>query len=105
MNATSNILNGKEIAKKYIDVFSKEVALILEGGGRLCLATLQIGESKDTTLYSKAIENLLRKTGASYSPQVFSADLSEKTLCSEIEKLNANSQVTGILVFSPLPKH
>ena len=32
-------------------------------------------------------------------------DISEKELLNEIEKLNHNTEINGILVQSPLPKH
>lgn len=104
MNLASNVLNGKEIAKKYLEMLSREASSILEKGDQVTLATIQVGDSKDIMVYSRSIENLFKKVGLSYVPIVLPEKASEKEICDNIQKLNQNPAITGIMVFAPLPK-
>ncbi len=100
----SVILDGREIAKKWLDALLSEIES-LDIAGKLCLASVRVGESKEAALYSKAIETLLKKIGVAYEACVFPEKISERELIYEIEKLNHNAHLTGILIFSPLPGH
>jgi len=103
MNQTTHILNGRDIAEKLLARLAIEVEEIQKSGKKLILATVQVGESKDTALYSKSIERTFKKINAGYAPKVYSEKISEEELRKEISKLNRDPQVSAILVFSPLP--
>ncbi|MBI3316159.1 MAG: bifunctional 5,10-methylenetetrahydrofolate dehydrogenase/5,10-methenyltetrahydrofolate cyclohydrolase [Candidatus Omnitrophica bacterium] len=102
---TSQILNGKEIAAKHFDLVSRELQALEKKGVRLSLASVQVGEPKDAQLYSKAIEHLLKKLGVRYTAKVFPAQISQNELCKQILKLNADPEISALLLFSPLPAH
>ena len=70
------------------------------------LATIQVGNRSDSSKYVKAKQTAAEKIGVNTS---FSLELpetiSEISLLKEIQSLNVNKQVDGILVQLPLPNH
>jgi methylenetetrahydrofolate dehydrogenase (NADP+)/methenyltetrahydrofolate cyclohydrolase len=68
------------------------------------LATIQVGEAKDAIMYSNYLSRFLRKHGFRWVPTVFFEGESERVILDRIQKLNADPDITGIMIFSPLPK-
>ncbi|HXV19081.1 MAG TPA: bifunctional 5,10-methylenetetrahydrofolate dehydrogenase/5,10-methenyltetrahydrofolate cyclohydrolase [Candidatus Omnitrophota bacterium] len=98
------LLNGKEIAAKYTERYTKEIEALKAAGASLSLATVRVGESQDAVLYSRAIERVTQKVGVRYEALVYPESVSESELLMEIKKLNDAPAITGIMVFAPLPK-
>ena len=105
MTQACHILSGKLIASRRLDAFKKRIEELRKEGVSLKLGTVRVGEAPDTLIYSKAIDSFLRKIGIGYLPRVFSEKITQEALFKEILKLNADPEVTGILIFSPLPRH
>ena len=99
----ATILNGKEIAKKLLARISKDVSEIHAKNKALALSTIRVGENRDALIYASAIENLFKKLNIRYVPHAFPEKVSESELIKQIVKLNADPEVTGIMLFSPLP--
>lgn len=99
----TRVLDGCAIAAKRLQALTKRVELLHQSGTRLALATVQVGASKDAELYARSIERLLTKAGIGYVSSVSPEKISEGDLASKIAALNADPNVTGIMVFSPLP--
>jgi len=101
MTQAVQILDGREIAKKYLEALKADVQRI---GTPLALATVRVGDTEDARLYSKTIDNFLAKVGIRHAKVELPESASESQTISEIQRLNADSAVNGIMVFSPLPK-
>lgn len=102
----SIVLNGREIAKrKLAEISDKVKELQAVTKEPLCLATLLVGDSKDSLLYARAIGNLLKKINVEHRALQFPESISETLLQKELYKLNQDSGVTGIMVFAPFPSH
>ncbi len=99
----ATILNGKEIAKKLLDRISKDLSEIRKKKKALALGTIQVGENQDALIYASLIENLFKKLNIRYIPHAFPEKTSEAELMKQIAKLNADPEITGIMLFSPLP--
>jgi 5,10-methylene-tetrahydrofolate dehydrogenase/methenyl tetrahydrofolate cyclohydrolase len=100
---SSHVLSGVVIAQKQLGILSKAAAELHKKGQALTLGAVQVGESKDTLLYARSLENLLKKLGIGFVHKVFPKDILEQDLCRQILKLNADPELTGIMVFAPLP--
>ncbi len=105
VSRSAHILNGSEIARKNLEALSKEIALIHKKGEALCLGAVQVGDSKDTLLYARALEMLLAKLSINFSYHTLAHSITEKELFRQIMKLNADPEISGVMVFSPLPPH
>ncbi|MBI3251779.1 MAG: bifunctional 5,10-methylenetetrahydrofolate dehydrogenase/5,10-methenyltetrahydrofolate cyclohydrolase [Candidatus Omnitrophica bacterium] len=100
MPSQAQILNGRTLAAKYVLEAKREILRLREP---LTLATVRVGESQDAVLYAKALHRLLNELSIKHADRVYPRTIPEKALIREIQKLNRNSRVTGILVYSPLP--
>ncbi len=105
MVKTARILNGSDVAQKALTALSKRIEALRVEGKTLGLAAVQVGDSKDALLYSRSLEKLLTKLHIYYRYAQFPEKISENDLEREIEGLNKDKQITGVMIFSPLPKH
>ena len=69
------------------------------------LATVLVGDDPASRVYVRAKARACSAAGLGSFEIRFPADISEATLVSEIEKLNADDRVDGVLVQLPLPRH
>lgn len=97
----AKLLDGAALAKDRIESIRQKFAALPE---KITLATVQVGTADDVTLYRKYLEGLAKKNGFHLAPLDLKADISERDLIKEISRLNADRKVTGVMIFSPLPK-
>lgn len=98
------ILKGAPVAAA-LDEKTKIKVLALEQKGIYpCLAILRVGERPDDMAYERAAVKRCEKVGVQVRKIILPEDVSQAELISEIEKLNADSGVHGVLMFRPLPK-
>src|SRR5215831_2238485 len=69
------------------------------------LATVLVGSDPASQVYVRAKGRACIAAGLGSFELSFPADISEATLVAEIEKLNADDRVDGVLVQLPLPRH
>jgi len=97
------LIDGKAVAKDIQDEIKDKVETLQ--GRPPCLAVIIVGENPASQIYVgrkiKACENV----GFKSIYRTFPADISETDLISEIEALNQDPEVDGILVQLPLPNH
>lgn len=96
-------INGKKIASDILDEISAEVAGL--GEEKPCVTFVRVGDDPASISYLRNKGRAAAKTGIISEQKVFPASISEAELLAEIESLNANSSVHGILVQAPLPGH
>lgn len=100
----AEIISGKELAQEKRQAMKEEVALlknqIIPG-----LAVLLVGNNPASRSYVKGKEKACKEVGI-YSRLIeLPETISETDLLSEIEKLNQDNEIHGILVQLPLPGH
>jgi methylenetetrahydrofolate dehydrogenase (NADP+)/methenyltetrahydrofolate cyclohydrolase len=69
------------------------------------LATVLVGGDPASQVYVRAKNRACAAAGLGSFELSFPADISEAALVAEVEKLNADDRVDGVLVQLPLPKH
>ncbi len=97
----SQILSGSELARKRLQAITEKIRA-LHGG--LTLATLQVGESKAIELYAKHLKGLFDQAGIHLECHALEVGTPEREVIRKILGLNSSPGVTGIMIFSPLPK-
>jgi 5,10-methylene-tetrahydrofolate dehydrogenase/methenyl tetrahydrofolate cyclohydrolase len=102
----AELIDGKEIsAMVRADVKAAAEKLVLEHGVKPGLAVILVGERKDSQSYVKN----KKKMAAEVDFHTVDVDLpdtvSQEDLLKEVEKLNNDPAVHGILVQLPLPSH
>ncbi|MEK5481655.1 MULTISPECIES: bifunctional methylenetetrahydrofolate dehydrogenase/methenyltetrahydrofolate cyclohydrolase FolD [unclassified Viridibacillus] len=102
---SGKLINGKEIGDLIRQSIQHEVNDLQEHGITPGLAVILVGDNPASKTYVSNKQKSCEQMGI-YSQLIeLSADISEETLLSEIDKLNADSAIDGILVQLPLPKH
>jgi methylenetetrahydrofolate dehydrogenase (NADP+)/methenyltetrahydrofolate cyclohydrolase len=99
---TAVILDGKAVSAKIrAGLKSRAAKLGLKPG----LAAVLVGDNRSSQLYVKLKQDACEEAGFYSEKHVLPADASEDSLIRLIEKLNHQSNIHGILIQMPLPKH
>ncbi len=96
------LIDGKEIADKIEESLKKEVALFKTKPG---LAFILVGENPASRSYIKMKKKACEKIGITSIDKELPSSIKEIELLEEIERLNKDPSIHGILVQLPLPPH
>ena len=97
-----NIIDGKKIAKDLRGKIAEEVKTLDRPPG---LAVILVGEDPASRVYVRNKELACIEAGF-YSDKIKkSENITEEELLDEVDRLNDNPNIDGILVQLPLPKH
>ena len=100
------ILDGKQLSQELKDEMRQEVdALAQKYGRRPCLMVVIVGNNPASQSYVRGKIKATEYVGFDGSLVSLPEDVTEDALIAEIERLNQNELVDGILVQLPLPKH
>ena len=96
------IIDGKQIAKKIRISIAEQVAKLDRKPG---LAVVLVGDDPASAVYVRNKDNACKEVGF-YSEKINKpADITQAELLSEVERLNKDDKIDGILVQLPLPSH
>ena len=102
----AKIIDGKAIAQEIqAEVAKKIKTRISEGLRAPGLATILVGQDPASHIYVRNKRKACDETGNKSFHHELAGDISQQTLLELIDTLNANKDIDGILVQSPLPKH
>lgn len=103
---SAQIIDGKAIAATIRGEIKAEVEALKAQYGRVPgLATVLVGERKDSQTYVRMKKRACGEVGISSFGDSFPADISQEELLKVVQDLNANPDIHGILVQLPLPDH
>jgi methylenetetrahydrofolate dehydrogenase (NADP+)/methenyltetrahydrofolate cyclohydrolase len=97
------LIDGNRIAADIIGELKAEVAAL--PGRRPCLALVRVGDDPASVSYVRQKEKTAAEIGIVGRVLLPPVTISEAGLFALIDQLNADSEVDGILVQSPLPAH
>lgn len=97
-----NIIDGKEIARNLRSKIAEEVSSLDRPPG---LAVILVGEDPASAVYVRNKELACKQAGFFSDKIIKSENITEEQLLEEVERLNNNPHIHGILVQLPLPKH
>jgi methylenetetrahydrofolate dehydrogenase (NADP+)/methenyltetrahydrofolate cyclohydrolase len=100
------LLNGNEVSKIIKANIKEQVLKIKADGGKTPhLAAILVGSDGASITYVAAKEKDCEEVGFNSSILRFDASISEENLIAEVEKINQNKDIDGLIVQLPLPKH
>jgi methylenetetrahydrofolate dehydrogenase (NADP+)/methenyltetrahydrofolate cyclohydrolase len=103
---TARIIDGKAVARKLRAEYQGRVARLgVEHGLRPGLAVILVGENPASQVYVRNKVRACEDVGIRSERIALPAEVSEATVLAEIDRLNADPTVHGILVQLPLPAH
>ena len=98
-------LNGKELAQQLRNEMKDEVVALQNKGTTPQLTVILVGDNPASMSYVNGKKKASAEVGIDSNIINLSADITEETLLKEIDKLNEDPTVHGILVQLPLPDH
>ncbi len=101
----ANIIDGKKISADIRGEIAAEVAEMKKNGKTPGLAVIIVGENPASKVYVRNKGKGCAEVGMYSEIIEMEEETSEKTLIAKIDELNKRSDIHGILVQLPLPKH
>lgn len=99
------ILDGLLVAKKINNKTKNKVLQLNKCGIYPKLAVVLVGDNPASLLYTKIKKQKAKEIGIETLDVKHSENITHYELINEIEKLNNNESIHGILIQLPLPKH
>ena len=96
------IIDGKQIAKELRVKITDKVSKLDRKPG---LAVILVGDDPASAVYVRNKDNACKEVGFHSEKINKPANITQAELLSEVERLNHNNKIDGILVQLPLPKH
>jgi methylenetetrahydrofolate dehydrogenase (NADP+)/methenyltetrahydrofolate cyclohydrolase len=102
---SAQIISGRDIAEQMRAELTEQVAQLLEKGIRPGLATVLVGDDPASQMYVGMKNRAATKMGLHSRQITLPAETSEDELLGVVAGLNADPEISGILVQVPLPAH
>ncbi len=103
---TMQVLNGNEVSKALREQIKQEVIALKNAGKKTPhLAAILVGTDGASMTYVGAKEKDCKEVGFDSTVLRFDASITEEELLAEVEKINQNASIDGLIVQLPLPKH
>lgn len=97
------LLDGKKLSADILSELKERLAAV--EGPAPCVTFIRVGEDPASVYYVNSKQKKAARTGIESRLKTFPETISQEDLLAEIEQLNADPSVHGILVQSPLPDH
>jgi methylenetetrahydrofolate dehydrogenase (NADP+)/methenyltetrahydrofolate cyclohydrolase len=102
----ARVIDGRAVAARTRERVARDVeAFAAETGRRPGLATVLVGDDAASAVYVGGKQKASREVGITPFDHRLPADTSREELVELIERLNADPEVSGIIVQLPLPDH
>lgn len=101
----AKIIDGKALAQSIKENIALEVAALKEKGATPGLAVILVGDDPASKVYVNNKKKACAQVGIYSEEYLLPADTDEKTLLDLIAKLNADKNISGVLLQAPIPPH
>jgi len=102
---TARVIDGKAVARQIFDEVSRAVAArVSAGGSRPKLATVLVGDDPASVQYVELKQKNARQVGIESEDHRLPADTTTTDLLNLVARLNADENVSAILVQQPAPR-
>ncbi|MEG0291616.1 MAG: bifunctional 5,10-methylenetetrahydrofolate dehydrogenase/5,10-methenyltetrahydrofolate cyclohydrolase [Anaerovoracaceae bacterium] len=99
------ILLGKDVTASINERLTREVLELKEQGKKVTLGIVRVGENPSDLAYERGAIKRAETVGIDVKHYVYEEDITTEQVVIEIEKINEDPNVDGVLIFRPLPKH
>lgn len=94
------LIDGTTYARELTETLREELAQLPAGAG---IATLLVGDDLAAQVYQRRIDRHAREVGIASRPERMPADATLGQVIGKLAELDADPEITGILVLRPLP--
>lgn len=99
------LLDGKIVAKNVKENLKGDIEALKENGVQPMLMVMIVGNNPASMSYVRMVQRSFTKEGVDADVLQLDENISEEDFLKELDKLNNDNNVHGILVQLPLPKH
>jgi 5,10-methylene-tetrahydrofolate dehydrogenase/methenyl tetrahydrofolate cyclohydrolase len=99
------ILDGKQISNDIKTELKEEINVLKDKNIVPGLGIILVGERKDSSTYVRMKKKSCLEIGIRNFDIHLPEDVTQETIIQEVEKMNHNNEIHGILIQLPLPKH
>ena len=101
----AELLKGAAVAAALNEKMTKDIEDLKGKGVSPTLAILRVGERDDDISYERGATKRCETVGVTVKNVILPADVTQDVLMANVEALNNDNGVHGVLIFRPLPKH
>ena len=101
----AELLKGAAVVAAMNEKMTAEIAVLKAKGVSPTLAILRVGERDDDISYERGAMKRCATVGVAVKNVVLPADVTQDVLLQNVQALNDDKSVHGVLIFRPLPKH
>lgn len=101
----AKIIDGKKISTMIKDECKERVAAYKAEGKEICLAVIQVGNDPASSVYVNNKKKACEYIGINSLSYELPEETTQEELIALVEELNGRTDVNGILVQLPVPKH
>lgn len=99
-----HILKGLPVANSITEVVAADAEALKSKGVTPTLAIVRVGERPDDLAYERGAMKRAEKCGVEVVNEVFAEDIAEADFFKELERINQDARIHGILMMQPLPE-
>ncbi len=99
----ATIIDGKQVAERMKADVARQVRELAADGVRLKLAAVLVGESAASMVYARSQAKQCETLGIDYELVRLPVECDAPCVAHEIERLNQDAAVTGIMIHLPMP--
>jgi len=99
----AQIIDGDAVANGIRESIKSDIETIKKADAPLQLVAVQVGENAASRVYIRNQKASCEEMGIPYRLDELDADTTQEGLLAHIEKLNGDSDVTGVILQMPLP--
>lgn len=101
----AELLKGKAVADSLTEKNKAKAEELKKAGIVPTLGIIRLGENPSDLSYERGALKRAEQTGVEVRKFVYESDITQEKLIDEIEKINNDDSIHGVLIFRPLPKH
>ncbi len=99
------LINGREISQSINESVKNKIEKLESGSGKVPkMVSVIATDSDDAHIYMKMQKRAAENAGIEFETHKLDNNITQDTLISEVEKLNADDSVTSVIVQKPLPE-
>lgn len=99
------LLKGKAVADSITEKLTKKIDNMKAKGVEPALAIIRVGENPSDLSYERGALKRAENTGVAVKQFIYDVTVSQEDLIAEIQKINKDESIHGVLIFRPLPDH
>ena len=102
---TAKIISGREVAENILQDLKKRVDTLKKKNITPKLVVVLVGDMKASASYVAQKEKFAVKAGIDSEVLRFNSEISESEILNQIDEINKDDEIHGVIVQLPLPDH